>query len=144
MRYIIFIAAIVAFITGGCAADQVNYLNTEHTMYAPDTVVFKSVLDPDDWDDARRAEFEIPWQSSGLQGVDAGLPLDYRIVSVRCDNPANGKFTDQFYMTAVNGVIGLPLKHTVPLGKYTFSVELSNECGRNRAILHDALTIIIE
>lgn len=143
MKYILWIAVLFTAVLYGCEADQVNFLNVEHTMYVPDSVVFKTVPDPDDPEDTRRIEFGIPWQSGGLQGIDAGLPLDYRITGIECEE-AGREASKQFYMSGINGIIELPYDHTVPPGKYVFTIELSNEGGRNKAVLYRALTIIVE
>lgn len=143
MRYILFIAAVLAVLAGGCEADQVNFLNPRHMRYIPDTVVFKCVPDPDNPEDARRLKYDIPWQSGGVQGVDAGLPLDYRIVGIRCGE-ADREAAQQFYMTEIEAQVALPCRHSVPAGTYTFTIEFRNEGGRNRTVLYDALTIIME
>lgn len=144
MRTILIFVAIVLFILHtGCEARQVNYLNRENAMYLPDTVVFQSELNPENATDARRIEFKIPWQSGTLQGLEGGFPMRYRIVNIRCEQGYE-EARKQFYMDEGDSRVKLPFDHSVPEGKYTFSVEVSNEGGRNKCLFENGLTIIME
>ena len=139
--------SIVSLLSGifilSCEADQVGYLITHHARYAPDTVVFQSVLNPDNPADARRIEFEIPWQSPDIQGIEGTLPRSYRLLRMECDN-YHPEAVSQFRISDINAVIQLPYNHTVPPGRYVFSIEISNENRRNIRQVNSALTIIIE
>lgn len=143
MKYILFITALLAVLAGGCEADQVGYLNSGHMRYDPDTIRFKCVLDPENPEDARILKYNFPLQSGGLQGVDASLPLDYRIVGIECEE-TNREAAKQFYMTEIEARLALPCRHSVPPGAYTFTMEYWNEGGRNKVVLYRALTVIME
>lgn len=144
MRTILIFVAIVLFILhAGCEARQVNYLNRENAMYLPDTVVFQAELNPDHPADARRIEFKIPWQSGTLQGLEGGFPRAYCIVGIQCEQGYE-EARKQFYMDEGDSRVKLPYDHSVPCGYYTFSVEVSNEGGRNKCLFENGLTIIVE
>lgn len=142
MKYFHVITILILFITG-CSPAQIGFLDTRNARYIPDTAVFKSVLDPGNFEDARRIQFEIPWESSGIQGIDGTNPKEYKIVRVDCD-VASLHATGQFYLSNIYGRIALPYNHTVPPGRYVFSVEISNEKGRNSDVMEKALTVIIK
>ena len=144
MKNICYIVGVVVALSAlGCEADKVGFLDCWHAMYVPDSTGFKSVLNPDDPEDARRVEFQIPYQSAGLQGVEGSGPIAYRILRIDCE-PANREAAGQFYMSVVNGVIELPYDHTVPPGLYVFTIELSNENRKNVRILESCLKITVE
>lgn len=138
---IVIIAAFV-IILAGCEADQVNYLRLDHARFNPDTVYFKSVLDPADPGDARRIKFEIPFETGSLEGIEGGFPLAFSIYDVLCEE-GNRAAIPQFYL-GIMGKISLPWNHTVPCGCYTFSVEVSNEGGRNNEVLKNAVTVVVK
>ena len=138
----ILIVIMAAFILAGCEAGQVNYLRLEHARYNPDTVYFKSVLDPADPGDARRIKYEIPFETGSLEGIEGGFPLAFSICDAVCEE-GNRAAIPQFYL-GIMGKISLPWNHTVPCGCYTFRVEVSNEGGRNSGVLENAVTIVVK
>ena len=105
-------------------------------MYAPDSMIVKSVLDP--VEDARQIEFEIPWQSTSIEGILGTAPIRYAIKNIASEHP---EATSQFSMQGA-GIIKLPWNHTVPPGRYVFDVEVSNE-GYN-VVLERIFTVIVE
>lgn len=135
---ILFIAALLM---GACNEDDYGYLDTRNIGYMPDTVVFKAVLNPEIEEDARMIEFEIPWQSSSLQGVQGTAPILYFISGIVPDNGVTPEILSQFRLTG-KGIIELPWNHTVPTGRYVFSIKV--EAGSHVYIAENILTVIVE
>ena len=101
-------------------------------------MVVKAVLDP--VEDERQIKFEIPWQSAPIEGVQGTFPMVYSIKSVASDN-GHPEVASQFTV-ARKGVIELPWNHTVPPGRYVFTLEVSNE-GYTR-VLDSIYTVIVK
>lgn len=122
----------------GCQDITVGYLMTTNAAYTPDSMVIKAVLDPNE--DEYKIKFEIPWQSPSIEGVQGTFPMVYSIKSVVSDN-GNLDAISQFSV-ARKGVIELPWNHTVPPGRYVFTLEVSNE-GYTR-VLDSIYTVIVK
>ena len=127
---------VMLLIVTGCQDITVGYLETRDAVYAPDSMIVKSVLDP--VGDARQIEFEIPWQSTSIEGILGTAPIRYSIKNIASEHP---DATSQFSMQGA-GIIKLPWNHTVPPGRYVFDVEVSNE-GYN-VVLERIFTVIVE
>lgn len=141
MKNICRIMILLAFVTVSaiCCQDvTVGYLMTTNAAYTPDSLVVKAVLDP--VEDARQIKFEIPWQSTSIEGVQGTFPMHYSIKSITCDN-GHPEAASQFTV-ARKGVIELPWNHTVPPGRYVISLEVSNE-GYTR-LLDSVFTVIVK
>ncbi len=137
MKEVLFIVmGVMLLIVTGCQDITVGYLETRDAVYAPDSMIVKSLLDP--VEDARQIEFEIPWQSTSIEGILGTAPIRYSIKNITCDYP---EATSQFSMQGA-GIIKLPWNHTVPPGRYVFDVEVSNE-GYN-VVLERIFTVIVE
>lgn len=122
----------------GCDHTTVGCLDVRNAGYRPDTVYFKAVLEPEDPEDAWRIQFEIPWQTTPLEGVEGTLPITYQIRNIVCEQ-GQEEAARQFRMIR-KGVIELPWNHTVPRGDYVFSLQISNE---GRSFAKDSLMTII-
>ena len=133
--YVLILGVILLIVTG-CQDITVGYLETRDAVYAPDSMIVKSVLDP--VGDARQIEFEIPWQSTSIEGILGTAPIRYSIKNIASEHP---DATSQFSMQGA-GIIKLPWNHTVPPGRYVFDVEVSNE-GYN-VVLERIFTVIVE
>lgn len=140
----IFVLPLFLAAAAGCE-DRTGYLDAGHAHYVPDTLSVKAVLEPEkDADDARRAEFRIPWQSPVIQGVEGTNPRAYRVFRVedgegeRVDDVAAAQFR-----MGVNGIIELPWNHTVPPGRYRIGLEISNMDGKNKAFFPALFTFIV-
>lgn len=119
----------------GCDHTPIGYLDVRNAVYHPDTVYFKAVLNPEDPEDVRRIQFEIPWQTTTIEGVEGTLPIIYQIRSIACKQ-GQEEAERQFRMIR-KGVIELPWNHTVPPGNYIFNLQLSNEghsCAKDSLI----------
>ena len=136
MKEVFIMMGVMLLIVTGCQDITVGYLETRDAVYAPDSVIVKSVLDP--VGDARQIEFEIPWQSTSIEGILGTAPIRYSIKNIASEHP---DATSQFSMQGA-GIIKLPWNHTVPPGRYVFDVEVSNE-GYN-VVLERIFTVIVE
>lgn len=117
----VLIFGLLLLVQAGCHDVTVGYLETRDAVYQPDSMIVKAELDPD-WD-ARQIEFQIPWQSTSIEGVQGTAPIHYSIKSI---NSAHPEVADQFTMQG-KGIIELPWNHTVPPGKYVINIRVSNE-----------------
>ena len=136
MKEVFIMMGVMLLIVTGCQDITVGYLETRDAVYAPDSMIVKSVLDP--VGDARQIEFEIPWQSTSIEGILGTAPIRYSIKNIASEHP---DATSQFSMQGA-GIIKLPWNHTVPPGRYVFDVEVSNE-GCN-VVLERIFTVIVE
>ena len=122
----------------GCDKTTVGYLFTDNLSYTPDSLVVKAVLDPGE--DLEQIEGEIPWQSIPLEGVQGTAPIKYDIERVQTSD-GDPAAVSQFKMVR-KGVIELPWNHTVPVGRYVFSIRVSNE---GYSIVKDSVyTVIVQ
>ena len=114
-------------IIAACNSIPVGYLDASNGVYTPDTLVIKSVLNPEDPDDAKRTEFQIPWQSNPIQGV-AGTPqLQFCITAVTDENgnPTDGVLSQISLVGKARITVGYD--HTIPAGRYKLNLKVSNE-----------------
>lgn len=125
----------------GCEKQEIGYLDITNAAYIPDTVRYKATLNPDNPDDAYRAKFQIPFQGPAIQGIQGTLPISYSIYRIECSNSAGDDVLKQFQMGG-KGKIEWAWDHTIPPGKYIFSIQASN-IGHTK-ILNSALTIVLE
>lgn len=117
----IIITGLLLVIQAGCHDVTVGYLETRDAVYQPDSMIVKANLDPDE--DARQIEFQIPWQSTSIEGILGTASVRYSILSVESDHPeVAGQFTMQG-----KGIIELPWNHTVPPGRYVVNIRVQNE-----------------
>lgn len=137
MKRLILISLTLLFLYS-CEKQEIGYLDTTNAVYVPDSVVFHT-LNPEDPEDARTIKFEIPFQSQGIQGVQGTLPISYSIARIESDKES-AAFLNQFKLSG-KAQIELPFNHTVPAGRYIFSIRVNNE-GRT-ADLDSAITVII-
>ncbi len=117
----VLIFGLLLLVQAGCHDVTVGYLETRDAVYQSDSMIVKAELDPD-WD-ARQIEFQIPWQSTSIEGVQGTAPIHYSIKSI---NSAHPEVADQFTMQG-KGIIELPWNHTVPPGRYVIDIRVSNE-----------------
>lgn len=112
---------LVVMTQAGCQDVTVGFLDTRHAAYAPDSMIVKAVLDPDD--DAYQIKFKIPWQSGEMEGVEGTNPVKYTIRNVRSEHP---EVVTQFRMSG-RGRVELPWDHTVLTGRYVIDMRIANE-----------------
>ena len=121
MKEVFIMMGVMLLIVAGCQDITVGYLETRDAVYAPDSMIVKSVLDP--VEDARQIEFEIPWQSTSIEGILGTAPIRYSIKNIASEHP---EATGQFEMQGA-GIIKLPWNHTVPPGRYVINIRVENE-----------------
>ncbi|WP_286156138.1 MULTISPECIES: hypothetical protein [Bacteroidales] len=139
MKKVVMMAAVFMLIWG-CNKQEIGYLDTSNAEYIPDSAVFKAVLDPNNRQDAQKIKFEIPFQTPGLQKVTGSPVVQYSIYRVDCNNGADSSVS-QFRIRG-KGIIELPYNHTVPVGRYVFSIQVSNEGHVH--VLDSVLTVILQ
>lgn len=140
MKGLIIITIIItAFITS-CNDVEIGYLMTTNAKYVPDSMVVKARLDPENNDDARREQFQIPWQSVKIEGVQGTMPIRYEIQSITAGD-LNQTIRDQFKIKD-GGVIELQWNHAIPEGRYVISLKVSNE--GHVEILDSLFTVIVK
>ena len=132
----VLIFGLLLLVQAGCHDVTVGYLETRDAVYQSDSMIVKAELDPD-WD-ARQIEFQIPWQSTSIEGVQGTAPIHYSIKSI---NSANPEVADQFTMQG-KSIIELPWNHTVPPGRYVINIRVSNE-GYTYA-LDSVFTVVVK
>ncbi|MBC5619838.1 hypothetical protein [Butyricimonas hominis] len=132
----VLIFGLLLLVQAGCHDVTVGYLETREAVYQSDSMIVKAELDPD-WD-ARQIEFQIPWQSTSIEGVQGTAPIHYSIKSI---NSAHPEVADQFTMQG-KGIIELPWNHTVPPGRYVINIRVSNE-GYTYA-LDSVFTVVVK
>ncbi len=133
---------LLTFLITACEADKVGFIKIENVNYSPNTVTFKSKLDPEE--DARRIQFHTSWYTSRIQGVEASSAPTYTIHRITSENGDTVAAWEQFYINPGSGTVYLEWDHTVPPGEYVFIIGIRNEGGKNYEIAEDILTIIIE
>lgn len=139
-RIVILVVAAFFILIWGCEEQEIGYLDTANAEYIPDSVVFKAVLDPDNRQDAQKIKFEIPFQSPSMQKVSGSPVVKYEIDRIDCNNGAENAVS-QFSIRG-KGIIELPYNHTVPIGRYVFSINVYNEGHRH--VLDSVLTVIVQ
>lgn len=132
------------FLISACEADQIGFLDIRNIAYPETIVIFKSTLDPDNPDDARRIQYHIPWQTLPVEGVEASTIPVYNIERIDTEKGDKTLAIAQFTINPGSGVISLPWDHSLPVGEYTFSIGVSNEKRANFKIAESIITVIIQ
>lgn len=117
------IVLLLVIVQIGCQDVTVGYLRTENAKYSPDTMEIKAILDP--VEDARRIQFEIPWQSTSIEGVSGTSPIRYEIREIECDH-GDVDSGSQIQMVR-KGVLLVPYNHTMKPGRYMIHIRIWNE-----------------
>lgn len=139
-RIVILVVSAFFIFIWGCEEQEIGYLDTTHAEYIPDSVVFKAVLDPDNRQDAQKIKFEVPFQSPSMQKVSGSPVVEYQIDRIDCNDGVKDA-VNQFGIRG-KGIIELPYNHTVPVGRYIFSIRVSNE-GHSH-VLDSVLTVVVQ
>lgn len=100
-----------------------GFLDAGNAKYMPDSLVVKAVLDS--VEDADRIGWQLPWQSTAIEGVSGTPVVSYAISRVDADNGYT-EAVRQFKLVR-KAVIELPYDHTLPVGNYVISVRISND-----------------
>lgn len=140
MKGLIIVMIVIAACIAGCNDVEIGYLMTYNAKYVPDSMVVKARLDPENKDDAHREQFQIPWQSVKMEGVQGTMPVRYQIDKINNDE-LDQATRDQFVIKD-GGIVELPWNHNVPEGKYVISVKVFNE-GHTQ-VLDSIFTVVIK
>lgn len=80
-----------------------------------------------------RIDFELPWTSAPIQGVQGTEPLQYSIIGVKSANMENAAKFMTYAGVMGGGRIYVSLDVDVPGGVYTITLEIKNE-GRTKVL----------
>lgn len=155
-----------------CQEETVGYLLTEDASYRPDSMVIKTVLDADpgepnpeyemllasgvpagdliEWGIPPRIHYGVdyyrdkwgqPWVSGPIEGGEGTRQV---YVSVKDIQTMTGVASEMWKYLKVygDGTFEVPLKHTIPVGRYLISLNFTNE-GYSKDV-NDCFTIIIK
>ena len=89
-----------------------------------------------------KIDFNLPWTTPRIEGVQGTEPLIYTVISVKNENPENAAKFMNYVGTMGGGVIYVDLNVDVPVGTYTVTLEVKNE-GRTK-ILNDVFTFLVK
>lgn len=121
-----------------CQDVKVGYLETENAQYQPDSMVIKSVLDTSE--DSLQIRYQIPWQSTSIEGIQGTMPIHYAIENIN-QGAVTPEIKNQFHIVR-KGIIEIPYDHTLPPGKYIIDLRVYNE-GYSY-ILPSIYTVIVQ
>lgn len=128
--------------TYSCEKQETGYLRTQDASYTPDSLTIKALLNPEDVNDAKIIKYEIPWQSTEIEGIQGTSPITYGIQSIHTDKGSvSHDIASQFQMVR-KGIIQIPYNHTIPIGRYSIDIVISNI---NRTIeINSIYTVIVQ
>lgn len=124
----------------GCQDVRVGFLETSLAEYTPDSLVVKAQLDPTL--DADRIKYKYPWVTLSIEGVEGTSPMIYQVHDVVATEGGDGAALLQNISIANSGVMQIPWNHTVPPGRYSVAIEITNE-GYSH-VLNDVYTFIVK
>ena len=140
MKTLFIIGSLLIFLgfLWNCQDVKVGYLETENAQYQPDSMVIKSVLDASE--DSLQIKYQIPWQSTSIEGIQGTMPIHYSIGTIESDNG----YTDAISQIDIvrKGIFQIPWNHTLPPGRYIVSIQISNEGYTHH--LDSIYTVIVE
>lgn len=133
--------AILLWMTG-CNDTKVGYLKVDNADYSIDSLVIRKQLNPEDPDDQKRIEMDIPWLTEKIQGVLGTAPLRYELLSVTGPSPEGEAVFEKEIKVRGAGMMELPLRTELPVGRYVVSLRVHNE--DYSAELKDVYTFIVK
>lgn len=125
----------------GCNDTKIGYLKTDNASYGIDSLVVRKQLDPNDPDDQKKIEMEIPWLTEKIQGVLGTAPLRYELLSVSGPSAEGESVFAEEINVRGSGMMELPLHTELPVGRYIVSLRVHNE--DYSAELKDIYTFIV-
>ena len=93
-------------------------------------------------EDYQRVQWEMPWVSTPIEGVQGTAQIFVTIKSIR--EESGGSVAEALEQIKVygDGTFEVPLKHTIPVGRYVISLNFRNE-GYSKDV-DDCFTIIVK
>lgn len=88
-----------------------------------------------------RIDFELPWTSAPIQGVQGTEPLQYSVIGVKSANMENAAKFMTYAGVIGGGRIYVSIDVDVPVGAYSVTLEIKNE-GRT-IVLEDVFTFVV-
>ncbi|WP_455510471.1 hypothetical protein [Butyricimonas paravirosa] len=126
-----------------CNNVKIGYLQTDSAEYFPDSLVIRTVLGDDRYDENREAN-NAPWVTNNISGVLGTEPLQYKLMSVKAldGTETDAKVFGEELVVRGCGKMEVPLKPAAPKGRYRVTLKVYNE--DYSAILPDVFTFIIK
>ena len=142
MKTVFLLLALAVASLAGCNDTKVGYLKADNASYGIDSLEIRKELDPNDPDDQKKIEMEIPWLTERIQGVLGTAPLRYELLSVQAPSAeARAIFEEEINVRGA-GMMELPLRTELPVGRYLVSLRVYNE--DYSANLEDIFTFIVK
>lgn len=92
--------------------------------------------------DYLRYKNNIPWVTTGIQGLKGTAPIKIEVISILPATPESDKLKKLITIRGSSGIMEVPLDHGLLPGRYLISLRFSNE-GWSKE-MKDAFTFIIE
>ena len=143
MKIYIFVIASILFLgtCWGCHDITEGFLEISKDAYTPeDSLIVRKTLDPEK--DAIRIENGAPWVSLKMEGYLGTEPIIFSIESVTSVDNEKGAAEFIKHLTIRGaGALVYPQGTSVPAGRYTVSVRLTNP-GYSK-VVEDCFTFIV-
>lgn len=141
MRQFFILMVVLAFCA--CNNVKIGYLQTDGAEYFSDSLIIRTVLGDDQYDENRKAN-NAPWVTNIISGVLGTDPMQYKLVSVKAldGTVADAKVFGEELVVRGCGKMEVPLKPAAPKGRYMVTLKVNNE--DYSAILPDVFTFIIK
>ncbi len=93
-------------------------------------------------EDYIRSKWGAPWMSTPIEGVEGTAQIFVSIQGIR--EEGGGSVAEALEQIKVygDGTFEVPLRHTIPVGRYVISLNFQNE-GYSQNV-HDCFTIIVQ
>lgn len=92
-------------------------------------------------EDYDRARWGNPWVSVPIEGVNGTPQIYVTVQNIKTETGDAQKLWDCLKVRG-NGILEVPLRHDVPVGRYVISLNFTNE-GRSQNVV-DCFTIIVK
>lgn len=127
MKYIAYITLLSSLFIA-CKKINPGYLETANAQYAQDSLVVKKQLKDTlmyevDYD---RNRLNIPWTSTALQGIIGTAQISIILKDIQSAD-GNAALLKSIITVRGDGTIYVPLKNSLPVGKYYISLTVKNE-----------------
>lgn len=130
----------LVFVLWSCHDVKVGYLKADNAEYDPTSMVIRKELDP--VEDELRIQNETNWVSPKIQGVLGTNPLNYELLDVNVSEGGDKELFKKEVIVRGAGIMELPLRTTLPKGRYEVSLRVYNE--DYSADIRNAFTFIVE
>lgn len=143
MKQMIIFLILAVSILMSCHDVKIGFLKYEDAEYYPDSLVIRSALGGEQYDENRIAN-NAPWVTQNISGILGTEPLQYSLVRVKAldGTETDAKLFEDELLVRGCGAMQVPLKPKAPKGRYLVSIQVNNK--DYSAILPDIFTFIIK